>query len=328
MRSLARPSPDHAYDAGTEIAALIAHRDRVHADPAASRAIPAVGQARHVLIATWNIANLGQHKRRDADLAVIAEMISWFEIVALQEIADNLDDLNVILSKLPGYFDYVFNDKAGNDERSAYVYDTRRVRLGPKLGEVVVVDSERDFIKFDDNSPPFVGYNRNPFLCSFIVDGERLMLANCHLLFGSGDSAAVAAALKQRQLEAYAISRWCDLRRKSKNAWTKNIIALGDFNLPHAQEGDPIYEALTDRGLRLTQHETRIPTNVSDTFDYDQIAVTPGLVSQTVSTGVFDFDAVIFSDIWSAQSPAYWRKCAKYYISDHRPLWMQFKLSG
>lgn len=329
MRSLAKPNPPHVYDAAAQITALRAHRDRVAADPADSRNIPAVGQAGHILIATWNIANLGQHRRRDDDLAVIAEMLGWFEIVAIQEVADRLDDLLTIIAKLPAHFAYVFNDKAGNDERSAYIYDTRRVSLGPKLGEVVVVDSDRKYIKFDDPSgalpaDPFIGYNRNPFLCSFVIDGARLLLANCHLLYGS--TANEAASLKQRQLEAFAISRWCDLRRKSKNAWTKNIVALGDFNLPHARADDPIYEALTERGLRLTQHETRIPTNVSDSFDYDQIAVTPGLVSQTKATGVFDFDGVIFGDIWSRDAPGYWRTCAKYYISDHRPLWMQLEL--
>ena len=331
MRSLTKPNPAHIYDPVAQIAALRAHRDAVHADPAASRNIPAVGQAGHILLATWNIANLGQHKRRDDDLTVIAEMISWFEIIAVQEVADKLDDFLAIVAKLPSHFSYVFNDKAGNDERSAYVFDTRRVSLGPKMGEVVVVESDRKYIKFDvpagGVADPFLGYNRNPFLCSFIIDGARLLLANCHLLYGSQKTSALkAASLKQRQLEAYAISRWCDLRRKSKNAWTKNIIALGDFNLPHAQDDDPIYEALTDRGLRLTQHETRIPTNVSDSFDYDQIAVTPGLVSETKATGVFDFDAVIFGDIWSRDTPGYWRSCAKYYISDHRPLWMQLEL--
>jgi hypothetical protein len=42
--------------------------------------------------------------------------------------------------------------------------------------------------------------------------------------------------------------------------------------------------------------------------------------------GVFDFDKVIFGSIFNAATPGYWRSCTKYYISDHRPLWMQLKL--
>jgi hypothetical protein len=84
MRALRRPKPEHTYSAATEITHLRAYRDAVPSDPARSRHIPAVGQAGHVLIATWNIANLGVHKRRTSDHRVIAEILSWFELVAVQ----------------------------------------------------------------------------------------------------------------------------------------------------------------------------------------------------------------------------------------------------
>ena len=42
--------------------------------------------------------------------------------------------------------------------------------------------------------------------------------------------------------------------------------------------------------------------------------------------GVFDFDEVLFSDIWNRATPGYWRRCTKYYESDHRPVWMQLRL--
>jgi hypothetical protein len=128
-------------------------------------------------------------------------------------------------------------------------------------------------------------------------------------------------------LEAYAIGRWCDLRRKSKNAYSKHILALGDFNLPERKPGDPIYEALTDWGLQLPPHETRIPrTNIANSADYDQIAFVPGLKSNLEQIGVFDFDGVIFRSLWNPPETGYWRTCAKYYISDHRPLWTQLRL--
>lgn len=327
MRSLTRPKPEHTYNAATEIAHLRTYRDAVAADPTKSRNIPAVGQAGHVLIATWNIANLGVHKRRASDHRVIADILSWFELVAVQEVADNLADFLAVTQHLPGHFRWIFSDRAGNDERSAYVYDTRRVTLGPKIGEVAIVDSDRRHIKLPGISRVFSSFNRNPYLASFTVDNTALLLANCHLLFGPQDSSAARkASMERRQLEAYAIARWCDLRRGDKHAWTKNIMAVGDFNLPEAMPGDPVFEALTDRGLKLPPHSTRIPTNVSNSSDYDQIAVTPGLMSKIVDEGVFDFDGAIFSNIFDANTPGYWRRCAKYYISDHRPLWMQFAL--
>ncbi len=327
MRSLKPPDPEYTYDPDVEIARLLEYRDCIHADPAQNRHIPAVGQAGQVLMASWNVANLGLHRRRAADYQVIAEMISWFELIAIQEVADKLDDIEQVLAVLPDYFSLIFSDRAGNNERAAYIYDTRRVTLGPKIGEVAIVDNDRRYIRLPGVETAFDGFNRNPYIASFIVEDTRLLLANCHLLYGSQRNAAErVTSMERRQLEAYAIARWCDLRRDSVNAWTKNIFAIGDFNLPRATKGDVIFDALTRRGLRLAPHTTRVPTNVSSTADYDQIAVTPGLLSRITDVGVFDFDGSIFSEIYDRQTPGYWRTCTKYYISDHRPLWLQFEL--
>lgn len=327
MRALARPKPEYIYDPQTEIDNLIQHRDAVPADITQNRNIPAPGQSGTLLLASWNIANLGVHKRRPDDLKVIAEILSWFEIVAIQEIADNLEDFRGLIEILPDHFAWIFNDRAGNDERSAYLYDTRRVKLSPKIGEVVIVDSDRRYVRLPGIERKFQGFNRNPYLAGFSIEDTEILLTNCHLIYGPQSSSAERkASIERRQLEAYAIARWCDLRRKDKHRWTTNILALGDFNLPRAATGDAIYAALTKRGLKLPPHTTRIPTNVSNTADYDQIAVTPGLKSKVKKMGVFDFDRAIFPDIFNAATPAYWRSCAKYYISDHRPLWMLLEL--
>ena len=63
-------------------------------------------------------------------------------------------------------FAVVFNDRAGNDERSAYLYDTRRVALGPKIGEVAIVDSDRRHVQLPGIQRTFKGFNRNPYLAS------------------------------------------------------------------------------------------------------------------------------------------------------------------
>lgn len=47
---------------------------------------------------------LGVHKRRQEDLEVIAGIQSWFELVAVLEVADNLTDLKSIIEMLPEYF--------------------------------------------------------------------------------------------------------------------------------------------------------------------------------------------------------------------------------
>jgi endonuclease/exonuclease/phosphatase family metal-dependent hydrolase len=322
MRALERPKPEHVYDADLEIQRLRTYRDT---EP--GRQIPTLSPG-HVLVATWNVANLGVHVRREADCRVIAELLSWFEIVGVQEVADDLEDFRRVLTHLPSHFAALFTDRAGNDERAAYLYDTRRVSLGSKIGEVAIVDSDRRYVTLPGIDRPFLGFNRNPYLASFRVEGTDLLLANCHLLYGpTGSAAEEQESLERRQLEAYAIARWCDLRRQDSHTYTRDILAVGDFNLPKKEPGDPIYDALTRRGLHLPPHQTTIPTNVSGDKDYDQIAVAPGLKNRIVALGVFDFDGVLFHELWNPPQTSYWRTCAKYYVSDHRPLWARLALT-
>lgn len=326
MRSLQRPDPAYAYDPDRTIAALRAHRDRVPDRPEDDRRIPDPAPG-HVLVATWNVANLGQHERRVDDLRLIAELLSWYEIIAVQEVADNRADFDRVVELMGVRFATLFNDTAGNNERSAFIYDTRRVALGRQVGEVAIVDSDRRWVRLPGIHRAFTGFNRNPFIASFRVESTNLLLANCHLIFGrSGSAAEIAESLELRQLEAYAIARWCDLRRNDRDAYTRHILAMGDFNLPRAEPGDPLYDALTRRGLALPPHESRIPTNVSRDSDYDQVAIVPHLHDHIAARGVFDFDAVVFPDIYDEDRPAYWRTCTKYYLSDHRPVWMQLRL--
>jgi hypothetical protein len=42
--------------------------------------------ADRVLLATWNLANLGVEQRRDKDDQLIAKLVGWFDLVALREV--------------------------------------------------------------------------------------------------------------------------------------------------------------------------------------------------------------------------------------------------
>ena len=62
---------------------------RRYLDVEPGRQIPAKS-ANRLLVATWNIANLGLQQRRDDDYQLLAEVISWFDTVAIQEVGDSL----------------------------------------------------------------------------------------------------------------------------------------------------------------------------------------------------------------------------------------------
>jgi len=318
MPSFPKPSFQFDYQVNTEIDALRSYRDTKPA-----RQIPTKSQDR-LLLASWNIANLGLQKRRDKDYQIIAEMISWFDLVALQEVNDNLEGLRSIQQHLPDSYRALFSDKAGNEERMAFLYDTRKVSLLEKVGEVAIPPKDIKYIKLSGVQRKFNGFDRNPFFASFVAGSFRFLLVNVHLFFGED----TPADRDRRSLEAYAVSRWADLRRDDKHAYVEDIIALGDFNLPKVEPGDLIYSALRRRGLRRPKHSTQIKSNIASDKDYDQIMFFPEHTKQefTGNTGVFDFDGALFRRLWETRRATQFRSYLRYYISDHRLLWAEFRI--
>jgi hypothetical protein len=141
MPPFPRPSFDSAYHIGSQINALHTYRDTKP-----GRAIPAKNPNR-LLVASWNIANLGVQERQDRDYRLLAEMVSWFDLVAIQEVNDNLSGLRGIMAQLAsmpggGSWRALLSDEAGNNERLAYIYDASKVSLREKVGEIAIPPSE------------------------------------------------------------------------------------------------------------------------------------------------------------------------------------------
>ena len=138
------PFPQPAFTYNYQIASQInSLRDYRNNEP--GRQIP-VKAANRLLIATWNIANLGVQQRRRKDHRLLAEMISWFDLVAVQEVSDNLAGLRGIHSELPGSYRLLFSDVSGNNERLAFIYDSSKVTLLEKVGEVAIPPSAHRYI--------------------------------------------------------------------------------------------------------------------------------------------------------------------------------------
>lgn len=314
------PRPTFAYDyaVATELRAL-----RRYQLTAPGRAIPPKQNDR-LLLATWNIANLGVQARRDKDYRLIAEIIGWFDLIAVQEVADDLNGLRAVYSHLPTSYRMLVSDVAGNKERQAFLFDGDKVRLLEKVGRLSLPPSDLRYVRLPGVEQPFQGFDRGPYLAAFQAGGFRFVLINVHLFFGS-DSAK--ADIDRRRLETYAIARWADLRRGNPRAFTTDIIPLGDFNLPQVDAADPIYSVLTSRGLQIPPHSTQVASNLANDRHYDQIAFFPGETSHdfTGRTGVFDFDGALFSRLWQ-ERPREYATYARYYISDHRPLWAEFAI--
>jgi hypothetical protein len=74
MPAFPKPSVEYEYDVGTQVDALRNYSKQAGKE---DRAIPSK-QGNRLLLATWNIVNLGVQKRRDKDHRLIAEILCWF----------------------------------------------------------------------------------------------------------------------------------------------------------------------------------------------------------------------------------------------------------
>jgi endonuclease/exonuclease/phosphatase family metal-dependent hydrolase len=315
MPSFPKPKFAFDYDVAAEVKRLRSHKK--------TRAIPRREPGK-LLVATWNIANLGLQERRDQDRSLIAEIISWFDITAIQECRENFGDLFDIHYKLPKAFRVLMSDASGNNERLAFIYDSRKMTALEEIGEIAFPPSRYKSIKLPGLPPTFDGFDRTPYLAAFQAGMNSFVFVNVHLYFGNKRPESIA----RRSLETFAVAKWSDQRKRSRHAFTRELLALGDFNMPRTMPSDPIFRALTKLGLELPEHSTQIASSIATDAKYDQIAFLPETTARcfTGIKGVFDFDAVVFPDLWqSGANIKNFRAYLRYYLSDHRPMWVQLR---
>ncbi|MEZ4378839.1 MAG: hypothetical protein R3B35_11220, partial [Gemmatimonadales bacterium] len=254
MPPFPKPIVDYAYDLAVERRRLRAHRK--------ARGMPRKGPGR-LLVGSWNIANFGLQERRNDDLALIAELLSWFDVVAVQECRENFADLYQVVHLMGTKYQVLMSDAGGNNERLVFIYDRRKLGLLDEIGEVSIAPSRAKSVKLEPEGAPFVGFDRPPYLASFNLAGTPLsvQLVNVHLFFGSPGPADVA----RRALEVKAVARWAALRNQSPYAGARELIALGDFNMPKARRdgGNVVYDALTSRGLVTPGHSTVVGSSIA-----------------------------------------------------------------
>jgi hypothetical protein len=308
-------NPLFTYDLARERQALVSTKSL--------RGVPQKADSR-LLVATWNLTNFGVQGRTEDDLALMAEIIGWFDLIAIQEIADSLDHLRRLMGFLPASYRVIISDIGGNDERAGFLYDSAKVNRLEMAAEVAVPPSDQRYIRMRGVSGAFKGFDRNPYAVAFRAGGLEFTAVSVHLFFGGN----AYYDEDRRALEAYALARWADQRHKSAGAYSQNILVLGDLNLPKRDDSSSVYQALKEKRLILPQHSTSMGSNLAGDKSYDQVAFHSGGMQAFYggNSGVFDFDhAPFFASAWS-RGPDYFNATVKYHIADHRPLWVEFEL--
>ncbi|MGM0585615.1 MAG: endonuclease/exonuclease/phosphatase family protein [Pseudomonadota bacterium] len=285
---------------------------------------------RNLLIATWNIRMFSRltekwlagdgdsPKRCWRSLHSIAQIISRFDVVAVQEIMGDLQALRTLIKTLGDGWGFLITDEnrnaGGPQERMGFLFDASRVRLSGLAGELAA-PADEEVLRALSPEHPFRGFVRTPYAVSFQAGRDSFVLVTAHVLYGAGAA--------DRTGELSAIGRWMADWADDMSRWHHNLLVLGDFNIDRA--GDANYEAFTGAGLVVPEQLRDVPRMAGTAKHYDQIAwfadgARRKLSMELISAGSFDFSDVLFR-----AEPALDHGDRSWRISDHLPLWADFR---
>ncbi|SFI59517.1 endonuclease/exonuclease/phosphatase family protein [Albimonas pacifica] len=285
---------------------------------------------RNLLLATWNICQFaslsetweegGSPVRNWRGLHAIAEIVSRFDVVALQEIKGDLRALRTLMKTLGPGWGFLVTDvnrgDRGNDERMGFLFDLSRARLSGLAGELTVPGEGLE-------GSPLRAFARAPYAVSFQAGARTFILTVCHVFYGD----AGAEALEERRRELDGFARWMADWAATTNRYHQDLLVLGDFNIDRM--GDPLYEAFASRGLHVPPALHAVPRTIfAKPSFYDQIAWfeagegRAGLTLEPLAAGGFDFRPHVYAD------PPMPSRSLAARISDHFPLWVEFRAAG
>jgi endonuclease/exonuclease/phosphatase family metal-dependent hydrolase len=262
---------------------LVKLRDQLDRD------LPAKDSENNLLLATWNVRDLGKLNRRGhgdrlpETYFYIAEVLSRFDFVAVQEV-NELDEWRKIVEILGSDWRWLATDVTdpaigGNGERLTYLFDTRKVWFQNIAGEIVLPAS----LLITSNVKPKKGdepgdttevadervgkqFRRTPFTAMFQSAWFKFDICTVHIYYGaeSGDE------LQQRIQEIDRIATYFGKRATQAFKDKRSLVLLGDFNIV-GQDHDTM-KALLKAGFQVPKALQRFPTNVGHDKYYDQIA--------------------------------------------------------
>ncbi|WP_088284800.1 endonuclease/exonuclease/phosphatase family protein [Ideonella sp. A 288] len=286
------------------------------------------------LLVTWNLKDFGSlteqwnsgpadsPKRDWRALWAIAEIVSRFDVIAIQEVGGDLRALRTLMKTLGPRWHFLMTDvtrgDAGGGERIAFVYDGSRAELSGLAGELVLPPEQLAAMAPDALQRQFA---RTPYAVSFQAGEATVILVSVHILYGS--------AAADRVPELKAIARWMADWAAEVNRWHHNLLILGDFNID--RRDDALWQAFTSTGLAVPPQLQDVRRSIfADATKptlgkyYDQIAwFTSGgaqLMDLAVAAaGSVDFVPHLYRDIGLTKQQLQYR------VSDHYPLWVEFR---
>jgi endonuclease/exonuclease/phosphatase family metal-dependent hydrolase len=302
------------------------------------RQIPQKTATETLLLATWNIREFGANRRIES-YHYLAEIISRFDLVAVQEVSKNLSGLEKVVSLLNLNWDYIVTDStagtAGGSERMAFIYDKSKVSFKKMAGEIVLSKEGQIFKELQ--------FARTPFCVAFQAGWFRFNLTTVHIYYGTASDTKIEA---RRLAEIEKAVEFLSQRAKEEGT---SYIILGDFNIPNCQTD--YMKALEKKGFVVPAAIKEHPTDLGGTHNYDQIAFNLKLDSAMTifsekeqKAGAFNFTESVYSlkdiniyrqyfDTKNIEGKTdkeiesyYLSKYRTFQMSDHLPLWVELNI--
>ena len=300
--------------------------------------VPTRTQSKTLLLATWNIRDFDKPTygyRLEEAFYYIAEMVSAFDIVAVQEVYRNLFAINKVMNILGSNWKFIFSDATegpqGNGERIAFLYDSRKIRFGGLAGEMVLPNVKDE----NGNRVPIEQIWRTPLICGFTAGWAKFMLCGVHIQWGES-----TANSEERVREIHHVAEFLKKRTEDPTAWARKLILLGDFNI--FKRGDKTYQVLEEAGFKCPEPllKKEYYTNTGkNKRQYDQILLRERKNKfEVISGGNFNFFDVVFKDdeeqIYrplmkkpkSSDSYKNYKQWRTHQMSDHLPLWVELRI--
>lgn len=268
----------------------------------------------NLLIATWNLRKFNKSDRRlEETFFYMAQIISYFDIVAIQEVGRNISSLRKLMTILGDNWAVSYSgvgSKGSQYQRFAYIYDTRKIELGHFSSSVVLIGQNQLL--------------RPPYLVDFKVGDREIVLCNVHIVWGRQREA--------RREEVRLLSEYLVRQFKIAGIDADSLILLGDFQSESAESEQ--LQIIKNAGFLVDANLAALNTNYRQTRPYDQIAFLSKSDEMRVGRfGVIDFFQSVFTldqqneyyaDKRGGSSYATWRT---FQMSDHLPKWAEVRFS-
>ena len=220
-----------------------------------------------LVLGTWNIRNFdnnrfGNGPRLEETFLYIAEVISRFDAIAIQEICRDLRPLDRLMSILGDEYRFILTDvtegSSGNEERLGFIYHRDKVAFQGIAGEIVLPEK----LMISDVTKK-LQFARTPFACAFQSGWLRFMFATVHIYYGRASKKSDAYQRRVKEIES--VARFLAKRAARED---QTYILVGDFNIE--KFGDATADALEQAKFTIVRN--REGSNRTRTKFYDQIS--------------------------------------------------------